>query len=681
MEIPRGTGEGGTAGGHLVRPPPNAPRPPIPPPPPPFQAGRPQRYWDSEPGQAGGDRVDPPKGAKRARRPRKAELAVKRRISEVSLKGPRSPGASLSRRLPFFISPTHERGEKGGGGNTDPFLISPSPFVSPPPPPFPRYLEGEEGEDTCTVSQADIAAAVDLAAVGEGWGRGEPPPISSSPSSLPHPPPQRFELRLDRFGPYRLSYTRNGRHLLLGGRRGHVAALDWHTKALMCEINVMESITDLTWLHTETLLAVAQRKWLYVYDHQGVELNCLKRFHGVQRMEFLPYHFLLATASESGFLQYLDISVGKEVSAICTKAGRLAVMAQNPSNAIVHLGHSNGTVTLWSPSAKAPLARMLCHQGAVRAVAVEPSGSYMATSGLDHKLHIYDLRAYRRLHSLLLPCGAGLLDFSQRGLLAAACQEVVQDVSVCPPQKPYLCHRLPGPSHGLRFCPFEDVLGVGHAQGFASLLVPGAGEPNFDALENNPYRSRRQRQEWEVKAFLDKIPSELITLDPTQLGRVDPVSLEQQRQERAERLGYDPEAKEPFAPRRKLKGRDSAGGRLKRKKKMAAEEQRVSLPPPPPPRPSPPSPIQLGHSRDAKSLLFNVPLEEKKMAVPDQLWGWWSPGSSGGGPSATPGDAPTPPFLQVLLRKSLASKAETQPAARQPKVPPAKRSALDRFRK
>ncbi|XP_013925049.1 PREDICTED: WD repeat-containing protein 46 [Thamnophis sirtalis] len=436
---------------------------------------------------------------------------------------------------------------------------------------------------------AEIAAAVDLAA------------------SAKH-----FELLLDRFGPYRLSYTRNGRHLLLGGRRGHVAALDWQTKSLMCEINVMETITDLTWLHTETLFAVAQRKWLYVYDQQGVELNCLKRFNGVQRMEFLPYHFLLATASESGFLQYLDISVGKEVATICTKAGRLAVMAQNPSNAIVHLGHSNGTVTLWSPSAKAPLARMLCHQGAVRAVAIDPSGSYMATSGLDHKLHIYDLRAYRRLHSLLLPCGAGLLDFSQRGLLGAACQEVVQvykDVSVGPPQKPYLCHRLPGPSHGLRFCPFEDVLGVGHQQGLASLLVPGAGEPNFDALENNPFRSRRQRQEWEVKAFLEKIPSELISLDPTELGRVDPISSEQQRKERAERLGYDPEAKEPFSPRRKLKGRDSAGSRLKRRKKVAAEEQRA------------------------------------------------------------------------LVRKSLAAKAEGQPAAPKTKLPAAHSSALDRFRK
>ncbi|XP_077180589.1 WD repeat-containing protein 46 isoform X2 [Paroedura picta] len=421
----------------------------------------------------------------------------------------------------------------------------------------PGFLEGEEGEDTCTIAQADIADAVDLAASAKS-----------------------FELRLEQFGPYRVSYTRNGRHLLLGGRRGHVAALDWHTKALMCEISVMEYVTDLAWLHTENMFAVAQRQWLYVYDNQGVELNCLKRFHRVQRMEFLPYHFLLATASETGFLQYLDVSVGKEVATLCTKGGRLGVMAQNPANAIVHLGHSNGTVTLWSPNIKEPLVRMLCHRGAVRAVAVDPSGTYMATSGLDRKLHIYDVRAYRRLHSLLLPTGAGHLDFSQRGLLGAACQEVVQvykDILVCPSPKPYICHALPRPAHALRFCPFEDVLGVGHEEGFASLLVPGAGEPNFDAMEINPFRSRKQRQEWEVKALLEKIPSELISLDPGQLGTVDAVSLELQQKERTARLGYDPQAKGKFSPRRRQKGRDSTGSRLKRKQKVAAEQQRTAL--------------------------------------------------------------------------------------------------------
>ncbi|NXA44094.1 WDR46 protein, partial [Eudromia elegans] len=441
------------------------------------------------------------------------------------------------------------------------------------------FLEADPGEDTCTVSQGDIAAAVDIA------------------SAAKH-----FELRLEQFGPYRLDYTRPGRHLLLGGRRGHVAAIDWLTKSLMCEINVMETVTDVAWLHTETMFAVSQRRWLHVYDNQGVELNCLHRFPGVLRMQFLPYHFLLATASASGFLQYLDVSVGAEVAATCTRGGRLSVMAQNPANAVIHLGHGNGTVTLWSPSVKEPLARLLCHRGALRALAVDRTGMLMATAGLDRQLRLFDLRALRPLRALLLPQGAAHLDFSQRGALAAACGDVVQvrpqhpPHSLSPPRnvphcplavpkvyeepgrrlcrKPYLCHRLPQPAHGLRFCPYEDVLGAGHGEGFTSLLVPGAGEANFDALESNPYRSRKQRQEWEVKALLEKIPAELITLDPTHLERVDTASLEQKRRERAERLGFDPDAKRKFRPRRKAKGGSSAGSLLRRKRKVAHEEQR-----------------------------------------------------------------------------------------------------------
>ncbi|XP_004624300.1 WD repeat-containing protein 46 [Octodon degus] len=420
------------------------------------------------------------------------------------------------------------------------------------------FLEGEDGEDTAKIRQADIVEAVDIA------------------SAAKH-----FNLNLRQFGPYRLNYSRTGRHLAFGGRRGHVAALDWVTKKLMCEINVMEAVRDIRFLHSEVLLAVAQNRWLHIYDNQGIELHCIRRCDRVTRLEFLPFHFLLATASETGFLTYLDVSVGKIVAALNARGGRLNIMAKNPYNAVIHLGHSNGTVSLWSPSVQEPLAKILCHRGGIQAVAVDSTGTYMATSGLDHQLKVFDLRGtFRPLSARTLPQGAGHLAFSQRGLLAAGMGDVVNiwagQGKASPPslEQPYLTHRLAGPVHGLQFCPFEDVLGVGHSGGVSSILVPGAAEPNFDGLESNPYRSQKQRQEWEVKALLEKVPAELICLNPRALAEVDVISLEQQKKERVERLGYDPEAKVPFQPKPKRKGRSSSGSLVRRRKKVLEQEHR-----------------------------------------------------------------------------------------------------------
>ncbi|KAM4610892.1 WD repeat-containing protein 46 [Polymixia lowei] len=416
------------------------------------------------------------------------------------------------------------------------------------------FLEGDADEDTYTISQEDIADAVDITSGAK-----------------------YFNLNLSQFGPYRLDYSKTGRQLLLGGRRGHVACLDWQSKQLMCEINVMETVNDVKWLHSEAMYAVAQKKWLYIYDSDGIELHCVRKFNDVLRMQFLPYHFLLATASATGFLQYLDVSVGKEVAATCTKAGRLDVMCQNPQNAIIHLGHSNGTVTLWSPNQKEALVKMLCHQGGVRSVTIDKTGTYMVTSGMDKKLKVYDIRAFKPLQSYFLPAGASCLSLSQRGLLSAATGDIVQvyrDVWSTPVTKPYMAHKVRGGVWGLHFCPFEDVLGVGHGEGFTSMLVPGAGEPNFDGLDANPYRSAKQRQEWEVKALLEKIQPELISLDPGQLGQVDHSTFTQRHQDRVQALGYDPLAKEKFKPRLKTKGRSSSGQIEKRKKKVAHEDQR-----------------------------------------------------------------------------------------------------------
>lgn len=106
---------------------------------------------------------------------------------------------------------------------------------------------------------------------------------------------KRFDLKLEALGPYLCDYTRNGQNLLLAGKKGHVATMNWREGKLGCEIQLGETIRDAKWLHNNQLFAVSQKKYVYIYDGAGVELHCLKKHIEVTNMEFLPYHFLLAT--------------------------------------------------------------------------------------------------------------------------------------------------------------------------------------------------------------------------------------------------------------------------------------------------------------------------------------------------------------------------------------------------
>ena len=92
-----------------------------------------------------------------------------------------------------------------------------------------------------------------------------------------------------------IDYTRNGRYLLLGGRKGHIAGMEWRDPRLQCEIQVRETVRSVRWLQNESMFAVAQKKYVYIYDRTGTEVHCLRKHIEVTDMEYLPYHFLLTT--------------------------------------------------------------------------------------------------------------------------------------------------------------------------------------------------------------------------------------------------------------------------------------------------------------------------------------------------------------------------------------------------
>jgi U3 small nucleolar RNA-associated protein 7 len=416
------------------------------------------------------------------------------------------------------------------------------------------YLEADDNEKTYQITQKEIVNSVDIT------------------SATKH-----FDLNLEQLGPYFVNYYRNGRNLLIGGKGGHVAAIDWITKDLICEFNVQESVHDIQWLHMPTMFAVAQKDWVYIYDNKGIQIHCLKKLYRVYKLDFLPYHFLLVSASDNGYLSWLDVSMGKMVSNLKMKCPRLTTMKQNPYNAIIATGHPNGTVNMWSPNQKEALVSMLCHPSAVRDIAFDERGLFMATAGVDRALRIWDIRNFKCLQNYKLRSVPSHIDISQRNLLAVSTGNVVEIYNQCFRQTvdtPYMRHRLNANVSGLEFCNYEDVLGIGHQKGFTSIIIPGSGEPNFDAFESNPYMTTSQRREMEVKSLLEKIQPELITLDPMILGTVDSLSLQQQINDKQSVRYVKPKSIEFEAKRKK---RMKTAKKAKVKKGLQQQQKRKEI--------------------------------------------------------------------------------------------------------
>ena len=75
---------------------------------------------------------------------------------------------------------------------------------------------------SCTTRQsALVRLQADLAAAGEVGAAKKP-----------------FDLQLPQLGPYALDFTRSGNYMVLGGRKGHLALLQWQQAQQFAEVQV-----------------------------------------------------------------------------------------------------------------------------------------------------------------------------------------------------------------------------------------------------------------------------------------------------------------------------------------------------------------------------------------------------------------------------------------------------------
>jgi U3 small nucleolar RNA-associated protein 7 len=94
----------------------------------------------------------------------------------------------------------------------------------------------------------------------------------------------RKELALDS-GPYRARYTRNGRHMAIVGKKGHVATFDWQTGAMHSELQLQETCRDITYV-----------LFWFTTVHLLPPVSC-RIIHNMQWRKRNMFSFMIVTAS------------------------------------------------------------------------------------------------------------------------------------------------------------------------------------------------------------------------------------------------------------------------------------------------------------------------------------------------------------------------------------------------
>lgn len=117
---------------------------------------------------------------------------------------------------------------------------------------------------------------------------------------------------------YQLNYSRDGNKVLLTGKNGHLALMNWKNKKLFCELNLKESFRNGRIIH-DGFFAVAQKNFAYIYDDRGLEVHVLDNIPEPTVLEYLPYHFLLCSITKRGKLFYTDVSIGQTAAELKTK--------------------------------------------------------------------------------------------------------------------------------------------------------------------------------------------------------------------------------------------------------------------------------------------------------------------------------------------------------------------------
>lgn len=224
------------------------------------------------------------------------------------------------------------------------------------------------------------------------------------------------------FGPYKAAYTPTGRDITLVGANGHLACINLRDASLRGETHLSQACRAVTYLHDESLVAVAQHAATFIYQTADAsELHCLTDLPFIDHLTFLKQHYILAAAGRHGRVSWFDVSVGRRLATARTGRGPTTALAHNPQSGIVAAGCNGGVVTFWTPNTpQAPAVTLLAATSPISHVRFFEDGTTFVTASNDAVVRVWDVRTMRPMHAFSTGGCVSALDVSQRGTLAVS---------------------------------------------------------------------------------------------------------------------------------------------------------------------------------------------------------------------------------------------------------------------
>lgn len=205
----------------------------------------------------------------------------------------------------------------------------------------------------------------------------------------------------------------------------------------------------------------------------------------------------------------------------------------------------------------------------------------MVTAGADCIVKTWDLRTYKCAATWRVPAQTTALEVSQRGLVGLAFgakAQVWMEGKAGWGRTPYMSQPYAGKRvTGLEFCPFEDLMAVCWETGVGKMVVPGAGEAVFDSGAPNPYDTKRQKREREVRGLLDKLPIGSIVLDTSDIGGIEKDGRARLREIRDRGREANAEKRKKKLEVNRAKGRNKISKRLRRRQANVIDEKRLAM--------------------------------------------------------------------------------------------------------